>query len=102
MLEMTARLHSLQLCYCLTIKEEILYSHYLENGRDQQFCIIISNGSSGWVREGKKHEIYVVEFGGHLFYDRGGGGAGMAPSASPGSATDNSISLCRNPNIAIN
>ena len=54
------------------------------------FCrrtlIIVSSGSSGRVRGGKKHEIYVATFGGHLFYDlyfyRAGGG-GMAPSAPP-------------------
>ena len=50
------------------------------------FCGI---GSSGRVGRGKKHEIYVAAFGGHLFYDlfvQGWGGA-LAPSAPPGSAT---------------
>ena len=47
-----------------------------------------SIGSSGRVGGGKKHEIYVAAFGGHLFYDlfvQGWGG--MAPSVPPGSAT---------------
>ena len=40
-------------------------------------------GSSGRVRRGggKKHEIYVAAFGGHLFYDQFLQGGGMAPSA---------------------
>ena len=51
-----------------------------------------SIGSSGRVGEGgKKHEIYMAAFGGHLFYDLfvQGWGGGMAPSAPPGSATVN-------------
>ena len=38
---------------------------------------------------GKKHEIYVVAFGGHLFYDLflQAGGGGIAPLAPSGSAT---------------
>ena len=41
-------------------------------------------------REGKKHEIYMAAFGGHLFYDLFVQGWGaMAPSVPPpGFATD--------------
>ena len=43
-----------------------------------------SRGSSGWVTGvGKKHEIYVVAFADHLFYDLFS--QGHAPS--PGLAT---------------
>ena len=47
---------------------------------------IISSGSSGWVRGGEKHEIYVAAYGGHLFCDlfsQGRGGRAIAPSAPP-------------------
>ena len=49
-----------------------------------------SSGSSGRVRGGEKHEIYVAAFGGHLFYDlfsQGWGGA-WPPRPPLGSATE--------------
>ena len=57
-----------------------------EEGTNIQFCQkFLSNGSSGSRGRlgggGKKHEIYAAKFDGHLFYD-------LAPSASPGSATE--------------
>ena len=55
------------------------FLRYILNGQ------MDSIGSSGRIEGGKKHEIYVAAFGGHLFYDlfvQGWRGA-MAPSAPP-------------------
>ena len=51
-------------------------------------CCLASDPATGW-EGGKKHEIYVAAFGGHLFYDlflQGWGGE-CSPRHPPGSAT---------------
>ena len=60
--------------------------------KDLKLMLISSIGSSRGVGGGKKHEIYVAAFGGHLFYDlfvQGWGG--MAPSVPP---LDPLLNLC--------
>ena len=55
--------------------------------KSKRWTVVTSDssiGSSGRVGGAKKHEIYVVAFGGHLFYDLFVQGWGaMAPSAPP-------------------
>ena len=49
-----------------------------------------SDPAAGWGGGGKKHEIYVAAFGGHLFYDLFVQGWGDGPLGTPpGSATAN-------------
>ena len=55
-----------------------------------------SDPAPGWGRGGKKHEIYVAAFGGHLFYDlfvQGWGRGHGSLGTLPGSATVMTVSF---------